>query len=148
MDNDIPEEIRKMFPNMPIHKLDIDPDGNLQVLASSEPLSNEPDFENMPIEQVNQYLRDHGYDPEQVGLRGKILTDALIENIHLRERAEAAEQKLRELQAKYDGLFMAAYAHVVRDMVGQSPPDYLLELANELGLLPVPPEAENDTSTD
>lgn len=96
--SDIPEEIRKMFPDQPIHKIDIDNDGKLQILASSEPLSNEPDFENMPIEQVNQYLRDHGYDPEQVGLRGKILTDALIDNIHLRERAEAAERDVERLR--------------------------------------------------
>lgn len=90
--NEIPDEIRKMFPDQPIHKIDIDPDGNLRILASAEPL-NEPDFENMPIEQVNKYLREHGYDPEQVGIRGKILTDALIENIQLRDRATAAEVK-------------------------------------------------------
>lgn len=95
---EIPEEIRKMFPDQPIHKMDI-VDGELHILASSEPLSNEPDFEHMPIEQVNQYLRDHGYDPEQVEIRGKILTDALIENIKLTadlaaalKRAEAAEE--------------------------------------------------------
>ena len=102
--SDIPEEIRKMFPNMPIHKLDIDDNGELHILASAEPLSNEPDFENMPIEQVNQYLRDHGYDPEHVKINGKILTDALIENIHLLARAEAAEQKLSELQAEIERL--------------------------------------------
>ena len=91
--SDIPEEIRKMFPDQPIHKIDI-VDGELQILASSEPLSNEPDFEGMPIEQVNRYLRDHGYDPEQVKLNGKILVEALIENLNLKSRTEAAEAKL------------------------------------------------------
>ena len=95
--SEIPEEIRKMFPDQPIHKMDI-VDGELQILASSEPLSNEPDFEKMPIEQVNQYLRDHGYDPEQVKLNGKILVDALIENINLKTRAEAAERELAALR--------------------------------------------------
>lgn len=95
--NEIPKEIRKMFPDQPIHKLDI-VDGELQILASAEPLEPDPHFEAMPIEQVNQYLRDHGYDPEQVGLRGKILADALIENIHLRARAEAAEHDCGQMQ--------------------------------------------------
>ena len=103
--NEIPEEIRKMFPNQPIHKLDIDEHGDLHVLASAEPLSQEPDFENMPIEQIDQYLREHGYDPEQVRIMGKILTDALIENIKLTadlaaalKRAEAAEAYVKRLE--------------------------------------------------
>lgn len=110
--SDIPEEIRKMFPDQPIHKMDI-VDGELIILASSEPL-NEPDFEKMPIEQVNQYLRDHGYDPEQVRLRGKILTDALIENINLKSRAEAAEaenKRLREVARAGNTLFQYGLAH-------------------------------------
>ena len=96
--SDIPEEIRKMFPDQPIHKMDI-VDGELIILASSEPL-NEPDFEKMPIEQVNQYLRDHGYDPEQVKLNGKILVEALIENLNLRDLVEQAHTLL--LGAGYD----------------------------------------------
>ena len=103
---DIPEEIRKMFPDQPIHKMDVNDNGELYILASSEPLEGEPDFENMPIEQVNQYLRDHGYDPEQVAIRGKILTDALIENIDLKSRAEKAAEAelaaLREQTQKHD----------------------------------------------
>ncbi|MHB8961983.1 MAG: hypothetical protein ACYC5K_02400 [Saccharofermentanales bacterium] len=96
--NEIPEEIRKMFPDQPIHLMDIDENGNLQILASSEPLENESDFENMPIEQVNQYLREHGYDPEQVALEGKILVEALIENINLKSHTEAAEKRVYELR--------------------------------------------------
>jgi len=42
-------------------------------------------FEGMPIEKINQYLREHGYDPEKVGLRGKILAEALTKNIIARE---------------------------------------------------------------
>jgi hypothetical protein len=56
---------------------------------------SEPDFFTMPIEQVNQYLIDHGYDPEAVGLRGEILAGALLENLALRERAEKAEATLK-----------------------------------------------------
>ena len=93
-ENDIPEEIRKMFPNMPIHKMDIDKNRELHILASAEPLEPDPHFEDIPIEQVNQYLREHGYDPEQVGVRGKILTDVLIENIKLKEHLEAAEKRV------------------------------------------------------
>ena len=48
-------------------------------------ISNEPDFDSMPIEKINQYLREHGYDPEKIGVRGKILTEALIKNIIARE---------------------------------------------------------------
>lgn len=36
--SEIPEEIRKMFPDQAIHKMDIDNNGNLQVLSSCEPL--------------------------------------------------------------------------------------------------------------
>lgn len=97
MSDEIPEEIRNMFPDQPFHKMDIGADGKLQILASTEPL--EPDFENMPMEKVNEYLRLHGYDPDQVGLRGKVLTEALIENIDLRARAEAAEATLIELSS-------------------------------------------------
>lgn len=46
---------------------------------------DEPDFDNMPIEKINQYLREHGYKPEAVGLRGKILVEALTKNIIARE---------------------------------------------------------------
>lgn len=98
--NEIPEEIRKMFPNSPIHMLDIDDNGDLHILASSEPISNEPDFEHLPMEQVNQFLLDHGYDPEQVDLNGKILVEALIEHIDLRTRAEAAERELAALKER------------------------------------------------
>lgn len=49
------------------------------------PHSSEPDFDKMPIEKINQYLREHGYDPEKVGLRGQILAEALTKNIIARE---------------------------------------------------------------
>lgn len=51
--------------------------------------STEPDYDNMSIEKINQYLQEHGYNPEQVGLRGKVLVDALIENIKMREIIQA-----------------------------------------------------------
>ena len=51
----------------------------------------EPNFDDITIEQVNQYLFDHGYDPESVRADGEILTGALLENIYLKERAEKAE---------------------------------------------------------
>lgn len=148
--SDIPEEIRKMFPNQPIHKMDIDDNGNLLILASSEPLENEPDFEHMPIEQVNQYLRDHGYDPEQVGRQGKILVDALIENINLKARAEAAERELAELKtAIVDGSASAAttiHDVMLRNGIILPSAKITLELARIIGKsiyakFPVPPEA-------
>ena len=40
---------------------------------------------DMGIEKINQYLREHGYDPEKVGLRGQILVEALTRNIIARE---------------------------------------------------------------
>lgn len=94
--DEIPDEIRKMFPDQPIHKLDI-VDGELQILASAEPLEPDPHFEDMPIEQVNRYLREHGYDPEQVGVRGKILTDVLIENMELRTEIERLREALTDI---------------------------------------------------
>lgn len=98
--SEIPEEIRKMFPNDPIQLMDIDDDGNLQILASAEPLEPRvgPDFDNIPKEQIDQYLRKHGYDPEQVGIRGKILADALIENVALNAR-------IAELESVIKGMF-------------------------------------------
>lgn len=95
MNNEIPEEIRKMFPDQPIHKMDIDDNGNLQIFASTEPLSNEPDFDNLPKEQIDQYLREHGYDPEQVRITGKIFITALIENVTLQARIAALEAQLK-----------------------------------------------------
>lgn len=95
--SDIPEEVRRMFPSQPIHKMDIDEEGNLQFLASAPPLVDDP-FESATTEQINQYLREHGYDPEQVAIRGKILAEALIENIYLRDRAKAAESALAALK--------------------------------------------------
>ena len=46
---------------------------------------DELDFDSMPIEKINQYLQEHGYDPEKVGLRGKILVESLTKNIIARE---------------------------------------------------------------
>ena len=46
---------------------------------------NEPYFDSMPIEQVNQYLQEHGYNPEKIGMRSKILTEALVKNIIARD---------------------------------------------------------------
>ena len=99
--SEIPEEIRKLFPNQPIHKLDI-VDGKLVVLSSQEPISPEPDpdFDNMPTEKVDEYLRQHGYDPERVHLDGKILAGMLVENLDLRERAEKAEAELAALHER------------------------------------------------
>lgn len=57
---------------------------------------HEPDFDTMPIELVNQYLSEHGYDPEKVRLQGEILTKVLIENIHLRVYAEKTEAAIIE----------------------------------------------------
>jgi hypothetical protein len=58
---------------------------------------NDP-FENMPIEKVNEYLRQHGYDPDQVGLRGQILGEALIENVDLRAQVAALQTALDEIR--------------------------------------------------
>jgi hypothetical protein len=54
-------------------------------IKAVEQNSSEPDFDKMPIKKINQYLREHGYDPEKVGLRGKILAEALTKNIIARE---------------------------------------------------------------
>ena len=54
-------------------------------IKAVEQNSSEPDFDKMPIEKINQYLREHGYDPEKVGLRGQILAEALTKNIIARE---------------------------------------------------------------
>ena len=51
----------------------------------AEPFLEEDEFDSMPIEKINQYLREHGYNPEKVGLRGKILVEALTKNIIARE---------------------------------------------------------------
>ena len=61
-------------------------------------INTDPDFSTMPIEQANQYLRDHGYDSEAVRLRGEILAGALLENLALRECAEKAEKELASLR--------------------------------------------------
>jgi ribosomal protein L37AE/L43A len=67
---------------------------NVLMLIKTELLSKEPDFDNMPIEQVNQYLREHGYDPEQVGVRGKVLAEALMKNVEYRSRLAVCEDAL------------------------------------------------------
>ena len=52
------------------------------------------DPSNGTKKQIDEYLRDHGYDPVAVGLRGKILADTIIKNIELVARAERAENNL------------------------------------------------------
>ena len=47
----------------------------------ADPSLEEDEFDSMPIEKINQYLGEHGYNPEKVGLRGKILVEALTKNI-------------------------------------------------------------------
>ena len=51
------------------------------VQRPADPSLEEDEFDSMPIEKINQYLREHGYNPEKVGLRGKILAEALTKNI-------------------------------------------------------------------
>jgi len=51
----------------------------------ADPSLEEDEFDSMPIEKINQYLREHRYNPEKVGLRGKILVEALTKNIIARE---------------------------------------------------------------
>jgi len=51
----------------------------------ADPSLEEDEFDSMPIEKINQYLREHGYNPEKVGLRGKILVETLTKNIIARE---------------------------------------------------------------
>jgi hypothetical protein len=55
------------------------------VQRPADPSLEEDEFDTMPIEKINQYLREHGYNPEKVGLRGKILVEALTKNIIARE---------------------------------------------------------------
>ena len=55
------------------------------VQRPADPSLEEDEFDTMPIEKINEYLREHGYDPEKVGLRGKILVEALTKNIIARE---------------------------------------------------------------
>ena len=63
------------------------PDGSdvKPVQRPADPSLEEDEFDTMPIEKINQYLREHGYNPEKVGLRGKILVEALTKNIIARE---------------------------------------------------------------
>lgn len=96
--------------------------------------STEPDFDSISIEKVNQYLREHGYDPEKVGLRGKILSEALIENINLKSRAIDAEERANELlrktseQERFVWWIWAVYARNVHDLLLE------LEGTSKLGL--------------
>ncbi len=55
------------------------------VQRPADPSLEEDEFDSMPIEKINQYLREHGYNPEKVGLRGKILVEALTKNIIAKE---------------------------------------------------------------
>ena len=98
-------------------------DGSVMTL-----LSKEPDFDNMPIEQINQYLREYGYDPEQVGARGKILADTLMKNIELRAQLEACESALISMVQQffysaegsniYSHAFMSAEEEAAAYLVG------------------------------
>lgn len=47
--SDIPEEIRKMFPDQPIHKMGIDDNGELHILASSEPLERRSEMSEIRL---------------------------------------------------------------------------------------------------
>lgn len=56
--SEIPEEIRKMFPDQPIHKMDIDSNGNLQILSSCAPLADEVQKGKIMTEPTIQELID------------------------------------------------------------------------------------------
>jgi len=91
-------------------------------------LSKEQEFDNMPIEQVNQYLREHGYDPEQVGARGKIFTDTLMKNVELSARLNVCESALISMVQQffysaegsnvYSHAFMSAEEEAAAYLVG------------------------------
>jgi hypothetical protein len=64
---------------------------------SEEP--NTDEIERMSEEQVNEYLRRHGYDPEKVALEGEVFVDAvdaLIKNATLRTQLAAARAEIAE----------------------------------------------------
>lgn len=52
---------------------------------------SKPDFEHMPKEEIDEFLRDHGYDPDKVGYTGGIFTNVLMENIHLKDQITELE---------------------------------------------------------
>lgn len=55
---------------------------------------DELDVEDMTKEQVNEYLRQHGFDPDQIVVQGKVFTGALIENLELREALRVARAEV------------------------------------------------------
>lgn len=59
-------------------------------------MSEELDVENMSTVQINVYLREHGYEPEQIALRGKVFIGALIETLDLRSKLDEAEQTIQQ----------------------------------------------------
>lgn len=91
--SEIPEEIRKMFPDLPIHKLDI-VDGELQILASSEPL-HETAFEGMTRDEFDDLLVELSGVHNSWNTRFKLLTayDQLCDRA---KRLESSLVALRE----------------------------------------------------
>ena len=118
---------RYIVPREPSNS-DVSATENVLTLIKTELLSKEPDFDNMPIEQINQYLREHGYDPEQVGARGKILADTLMKNIELRAQLDACESALISMVQQffysaeganvYSHAFMSAEEEAAAYLVG------------------------------
>ena len=91
---------RYIVPREPSNS-DVSVTENVLTLIKTESSSKEPDFDNMPIEQVNQYLREHGCDPEQVGVRGQVFAEALMKNIELRARLNACESALASMVRQF-----------------------------------------------
>lgn len=60
---------------------------------------NEPDFENMSKEEIDQMLIAYGYDPEMVARTGRFVAQVGIENIKLKTERDKLRKAL-ELQQR------------------------------------------------
>lgn len=86
-------------------------------------MSDDPHFENMPKEQVNEYLRLHGYDPEQVRIHGKVFIEAFLENMALRIQLAVLTQSSAEEVDEFNAGFKAYQAGLSDDETEHHPHD-------------------------
>lgn len=98
---------------------------SIRIATQARAADEVPDFAKMPIEQVNEYLRQEGYDPEEVVARGM----RFIEGLKARMTVRRVYPALFTLHAITDEL-CNAIDNGAEDIGGSRP---IKEILSELG---------------
>lgn len=66
---------------------------------------------NKTIEEIDEVLRQHGYDPVQVEQRSKVLAEVCLENVRLKARIKELEERIKFLEKECGRLASLVWIH-------------------------------------